>query len=270
MNNTSRPRWLVPAVLIILGWILGSCQNNALSKGRVDTITKIVSFPAQKLAIPLNWIGDTSSDFFFGIVQAPSLRRKVRSLEEQLAEAKHTPDRTQRLEQQITRLNSLLGIPALPGRKAISVNLISYFPEEHKMQFSGGSSAGINQGDPVIHAAGLVGVVTSVSESNCYVTLITHPQFSVGVRIARGTSQQVGLLRGRGDTMMVLDLPASEADAQASDLIITGGLSTMYPEGIVVGKVTEMWRDPNTGTRAGYVSPAVNFNKIREAKVLSK
>lgn len=70
--------------------------------------------------------------------------------------------------------------------------------------------------------------------------------------------------------MMVLDLPASEADAQASDLIITGGLSTMYPEGIVVGKVTEMWRDPNTGTRAGYVSPAVNFNKIREAKVLSK
>ena len=60
------------------------------------------------------------------------------------------------------------------------------------------------------------------------------------------------------------------ADVITGDAITTSGLSQVYPEGIVIGKLTKVWANKDLGIRQGLVQPAADLAKIREAVVLVK
>lgn len=250
--------------------MLGNCQSSASREGGVDLVTRTLSAPIRPVASVFTWTADLLSEFTSGIFNARALTQKVRNLENELSAAGQIPSRLERLEQENTRLRALLDMPKVSGRRSIPCDIQGHWPEEHRVQLNVGTRAGVNPGDPVVAPHGLVGQVVESAANLCYVNLITHPKFSVGVRVSRGTSQQIGLLRGRGDALLVLELPSADADAQPEDALITGGLSAIYPEGLLIGKITEIWTDPSFGIKGGYVKPSVNFNKIREVVVLTK
>jgi rod shape-determining protein MreC len=68
--------------------------------------------------------------------------------------------------------------------------------------------------------------------------LVTDPTSQVGITISR--SRQVGILRGRSDRRGVLEFFDKTPDIKKDDLIVTSTLSSRFPAGIAVGRVTTL------------------------------
>lgn len=276
---------LIPALLCILGIALGTYQSAAKrgsapalenaehtqdQSSRIDFISYAVQgllyYPQRGVWIAADWTGD----FLQGVFTASSLKRKEASLEAQVAASAHYAERIKNLESEISRLRAFAGLPQIPERKQIAADIVNYFPAEHRIKLNAGRNRGVKPGSAVISAEGLVGQVVEVSPAGCFVNLLTHPDFSVGARIERAVSQEVGIANGQSSEVLLLNIFHEAADAQPGDAIVTSGLSEVYPEGIPVGFVTKVWSNKNLGVRQANVQPSVNIARLRHVLVLAK
>ncbi|RME29523.1 MAG: rod shape-determining protein MreC [Candidatus Zixiibacteriota bacterium] len=121
---------------------------------------------------------------------------------------------------------------------------------------------------PVVNQEGLVGKVSSVSPDFATVQLLTDRTNHIAVRLAR--SQDMGIVKPQQDGILLLDNVPIQADVKVGDTVITSGLGGVYPEGLVVGTVTEVTRPKEQVFCRIILKPAVNFNRLQELFVLSR
>jgi len=132
-----------------------------------------------------------------------------------------------------------------------------------------GLKHGIKNGMPVISTAGLVGRVASVSENSAQVSLITDRETAVGA-IIQETRETNGIVEGLGNSnqLRMINIPYY-SKIKKGDIIITSGLSAVYPPGIRIGRVTEVSREPNGLLLVAMVKPAVNLDKLEAVFVVT-
>lgn len=98
-----------------------------------------------------------------------------------------------------------------------------------------GSSHGSQVGDVVMAPGGLVGRVEQVTPHTSRVLLVSDPTSRVGVMVSQ--SRHMGILRGTGSLLCVLEFFDKEPQVKVGDTVVTSGLSSLYPAGVLVGKV---------------------------------
>ncbi|MBA3726315.1 MAG: hypothetical protein H0W86_07640, partial [Armatimonadetes bacterium] len=103
-----------------------------------------------------------------------------------------------------------------------------------------------------------------------FANLVTNLDFSVGARVVRPQSEEVGIAHGQSSDQMLLSVYQENAKLLPGDLISTSGLSTIYPEGISIGRVAKTWQNKNLGIQQALVLPAVEISTLRYAVVLTK
>ncbi|HEX3010465.1 MAG TPA: rod shape-determining protein MreC [Syntrophomonadaceae bacterium] len=132
-----------------------------------------------------------------------------------------------------------------------------------------GSRDGIEQNMSVISPDGLVGRISSVSDNSAQVFLITDREVAVGV-VLQETRESNGIVEGLGDNSMLRmrNIPYY-SKVKIGERVITSGLSEYYPKGIVIGKIKQIYREPNGLLLSATVAPAVDFNKLEEVFVIS-
>jgi len=280
---------LVTLLLCVLGIALGSLQSRAKGRieasgeaesqpaqnGGVDFVTRAVQIvilpPTRAVDRALTFVGDAALSF----VEAGKLRARVRELETTLSERLDRTRRLEALERENTRLRELQKFPSVPGFRQVKADVIAVNFGSQRVSLNVGSRQGVSPGAPVVVPDGLVGQVVEVGSSVCHVNLVTHPRFAVGARVFRADSQEVGILRGRGGERMVLTIyreptGALSALIRGGDEVTTSGLSAVYPEGVLIGRVAEANRNRTTGVVEATVVPAVNMAKVHEVVVLMR
>ena len=113
---------------------------------------------------------------------------------------------------------------------------------DRTVRLNKGTNAGIERGNPVITAAGLVGRVVEVSYNQAIVQLITDPGIRVGVRHS-GVDRDVGVARGRGEGVpLLIDVGIDvRTEVAEDDVFVTSGVErSLYPDGIPVGRVSKL------------------------------
>jgi rod shape-determining protein MreC len=136
-----------------------------------------------------------------------------------------------------------------------------------------GSSNGVRVDDPVVTADGLVGLVTRVTRDTARVQLLTDEEAAASavdlrtsapgiVRHARGTRQT-----------LVLDRVRKEDVIKVGDEVVTAGwratgLSSLYPRGIPIGKVTSVGQTDTDLFQQVQVDPFVDFGSLDAVLVL--
>ena len=106
----------------------------------------------------------------------------------------------------------------------------------------------------------LVGRIFEVNKNNSKVLLITDKLSSVSVRIKRSGTD--GVIEGRGKSYLLLDYLLVDSDIKSGDEIVTSGVGGVFPAGLPVGVVQEIFFDKKTHFKQAFVKPAVNLNKI--------
>ena len=60
----------------------------------------------------------------------------------------------------------------------------------------------------------------------------------------------------------------SEADIKVSDVVLTSGLTEMYPKGLPIGNVTEVGEEFSSLTRYALMKPSANLYNCEEVLVI--
>jgi len=109
-----------------------------------------------------------------------------------------------------------------------------------------GSRHGVKPDQGVINSKGIIGITNSVSNNYATVLSILNENSKINVRLLN--SYYFGSLAWDGDhynTLQLIDLPI-QANIKNGDTIITGGKSTIFPEGIPVGTVLDFSKENNS------------------------
>ena len=134
-----------------------------------------------------------------------------------------------------------------------------------------GANHGISLYDPVVTAEGLVGTIVEVADTYSTVRTIFSPELSIGGLCVE--SRDTGIVEGslkyaeKGQCKMIyLDM---ENTVKKGDLIITSGNSGQFPQGHVIGNVTETGIEESGLTAYAVIEPAVNPKEVNTVMVIT-
>lgn len=121
-----------------------------------------------------------------------------------------------------------------------------------------GSNSGISLNDPVITSIGLIGRVTEIAGNYAKVSTILSPQVNVGVYTMRSKATGVieNNLSSSDRRICLMSQILKDADVAPGDVIVTAGQSGLFPQGIIVGTVKEVYNDPNGLSKHAVIQPA--------------
>ena len=122
-----------------------------------------------------------------------------------------------------------------------SARIISnnYTRRNNYLLINKGSKNGVTAEMAVVNSKGIIGVTKSVSNYNATIISILNKYSKINAK-PKGNNHY-GTLSWDGNdykTMQLVDLPR-QAQIKVGDTIITGGKSTIFPEGILVGTVKD-------------------------------
>ncbi|MFN0155729.1 MAG: rod shape-determining protein MreC [Gaiella sp.] len=136
-----------------------------------------------------------------------------------------------------------------------------------------GARDGVQVDDPVVTSKGLVGRVTRVADRSARVTLLTDDQSNVSAIDVR--SDAPGIIRqgGTARQALVLDRVKKEHNVEIGDTIVTAGwrtptLSSLFPRGIPIGRVTSVGQTDTDVWKRVLVQPFANFGALDAVLVL--
>ncbi len=135
---------------------------------------------------------------------------------------------------------------------------------------SAGKSAGVEIGNPVVSAEGLVGLVVAVGRQSSIAMTWAHPDFA-----ASAVTQGGGLL---GIVSPSSGVAASESFLQlrgvpyrdtvaVGTLVLTSGLTGVYPKGVPIGRIAGVWREELGWERVYRLTPLANPGQVTHVLV---
>ncbi len=145
---------------------------------------------------------------------------------------------------------------------------------DQQILVAAGSNDGVAVDDPVVTADGLAGKVTKVSSDASQVTLLTDQSMAVSAVDLLTQARGVVKPASSNDGGLVLDRVDKAERVGVGDMVITSGwregdLSSLYPRGIVVGKVTEVGQQDIDLFKRIQIAPVVNFDSLSEVVILT-
>ncbi len=194
---------------------------------------------------------------------------RIKSLEQRLANAQMELTKLKEQSKDTNNLRTLLGLKERMDRKTIAADVITRNPDNwfEQITIDKGGLDHVRVGSAVITSQGVVGQVTSVSDTASSVRLLTDPDQKMGVLISR--IGQPGVLSGRHKAPAVIDFIPVGTNVDVGDKVVSLGNGGIFPSGHPVGTVIAVRRDTNGTTLSIEVRLAENFYDLRQVLVVT-
>lgn len=129
---------------------------------------------------------------------------------------------------------------------------------------------GVEKNCAVITVNGLVGRVSEVGRKWAKVVSIIDTESSVGATITRlGVNAVVnGDITLAGDNKCVMDYLIKDVNIEVGDYAVTCGNGGIYPAGLYIGKVTQLYDDASGLSRQAVIEPGVDFYDLSEVLIV--
>ena len=195
------------------------------------------------------------------------LREENRKLIEQMVDYENYKHENESLKEQ-------LGIQEEnPQWETMTASVIGRDPSDQFYSFTidKGTLDGVSYQDPVITADGLVGIVSEVGPVFAKVTTILDVRLNVACQDVR--TQDVATISG--DIEMAqqgkckMSLIPRESGIAKGDIVQTSGTSGLYPQGIVVGRVSDVGFEPQGTMMYAVVEPANDIKSIKDVVIIT-
>ena len=136
---------------------------------------------------------------------------------------------------------------------------------------SKGSLHGIEVNMPVVTEAGLIGYVTEVGPTWCRTMTVTEISSSVGAYTER--TDALGIVEGdyslRFDGECALRYIDGDSDVAVGDKVLTSGVGSIYPRGLLIGTVTSVTADPVSRTIYATVRPSADLDNLTKVMIIT-
>ncbi|WP_347157282.1 rod shape-determining protein MreC [Pontibacter chitinilyticus] len=136
------------------------------------------------------------------------------------------------------------------------------------LTLSVGTADGVQPGMGVVSDKGVVGRIKTVSEHYATVTSLLHSQLLISAKIKK--SNTFGTIKWTGGDYRTANLdyiPLHEHPA-TGDTIVTSGFNTVFPEGLMVGTISSVKREPDKSFFTIRVKLSVDFAQLSYVYVI--
>jgi rod shape-determining protein MreC len=272
-------RRLIVGGLIVLSLVLVTLSFREEGDGPVASaqegaaaVLRPFQVAADRIAEPFRDAYAWVDSLFDARSDAERLEQENEALRQQIAQARLD-------KREFARLKDLLKYrsgPRFPeGYDGIATSVISRPAGAYAQAIviAAGSKDGIDVDDPVVTQDGLVGRVSRVSSRTAKVTLLNDDQSAVSALDV--ATDAAGIIRpGQGPRAPLrLDRVPKEAEISLHDTIVTAGwrsqrLSSIYPRGILIGRVTSVGRTDTDLYTQVQVTPFADLGALEAVLVL--
>ena len=131
-----------------------------------------------------------------------------------------------------------------------------------------GSNDGIVVDMAVLSARGVAGVVTDVSAHFATVTSLLHPNSSISAKVM--PANQLGTVvwkYGDPTSAFLNDIP-EHMSINVGDSVFTSGCSDIFPNGILIGTISEKSKSPTDSFLTLKIKLATDFNHINHVYIV--
>ncbi|MBR0599496.1 rod shape-determining protein MreC [Sinanaerobacter chloroacetimidivorans] len=243
-----------------------SGQSTLLGQG----VEKVVTF----VQGPVSSAGNGVKSGLKGIFQFRSVVKENEELKEKVADLNREIIQLKLTEAELAELKDLSNIL---GYENVSQNYSFVTADVIAMDGSNwfniftinaGSADGVYKDAVIINGDGLIGRVLEVGDNWSKVISVIDETNSVSFKVFRDM-QLLGILSGDGKGGLAGYMIDTEAAVIEGDILITSGIG-MYPEGIVIGKVSKVVWNNDTLLKTVSIEPAAYFKNLQKVTVLIK
>lgn len=212
-------------------------------------------------------IGASVSQYFHLTSVNEQLTQRNLFLERQVAEMsellnKEKRDTTFAAKMQAHVLDNYQSIPA----KVVSNSLDKL---NNFITIDKGSDDGVKKDMGVVCGTGVVGIVYLVSDSYSVVIPVLNNQSNISCTIrGRGYFGYLRWYGGASDEAYVDDIPR-HAHFNLGDYIVTSGYSSVFPPGIMVGRILHVYNSDNGMAYRVKVKLSTDFARLRDVCVIN-
>ena len=120
----------------------------------------------------------------------------------------------------------------------------------------------------VVGADGVVGIVSAVSEKYALIVPIIHTKISISSRLK--SNDQIGgtAWNGRNYRFVNLTEMARHISVNKGDTVVTSGLTDVFPEGLMVGVVSETKLDTGDNYHQAIIKLSTDYKALKYVQVL--
>jgi rod shape-determining protein MreC len=168
------------------------------------------------------------------------------------------------------RLRKLLDLKETERRYVTTAHVIGKNTEQwsNTVIIDKGLSDGVMKDMIAVTDQGLAGKISGVSQSYSYLLLMVDINFSTAVRGQESRTE--GIVSGTGFRKCQLKYVPYEEKVNIGDIIITSGLDELFPQGIPVGRVSQVNNKISGFFQEIEVQPFVDSSKIEAVVIIKK
>ncbi|MFC1704144.1 rod shape-determining protein MreC [Candidatus Omnitrophota bacterium] len=232
-------------------------------------IQSIESFVVDSFKAPLRF----ASDIFFSLTSFASYKKTLEENSDLKAEVAVLQSQIVSFEEALKenkRLKKLLSFKNQASFQTVAASVIGRDPSNwnSNLLLDSGKNNGISKDAIVIAEGGLVGKIVEVGNSTSRVLLINDTNLNVAAVIQRNRDE--GIVSGTLGRQCRMSYLSPSSDVQSGDFVITSGLGGVFPKGILIGKVLDVFEDSSRLMRSCTIEPSVNLFRLEEVLVFKK
>jgi rod shape-determining protein MreC len=265
---------LVLACLVLISLSFRSTESGPLTGVQSAGASALRPFTvgAERVAQPFRDAYGWADSLLSARNDAKTLREENRALRQQAIQSQFALQENAFLREQLDYLDG----PRFPSVFRPGVAEVTGRPAGAFAQaivIAAGSSSGVRLNDPVVTADGLVGLVTRVTAKLARVQLLTDEEAAASaIDLRTGATGIVRHARGTRATL-VFDRVRKQDVIRVGDQVVTAGwragaLSSLYPKGIPIGRVTSFGLTDTDLFQQVQVDPYVDFGSLDAVIVL--
>lgn len=169
-----------------------------------------------------------------------------------------------------SRLKELLAFKQEAAKTAVASNVIGVESAGwiKTATIDKGQSDGIRQDMAVVTPLGIVGRIIDTQPTTSKALLVTDPRSSIDA-VAQRTRIR-GMIQGNGTDGLALKYVNHGADMQIGDVIISSGLSGIFPKGMVIGEVSRIEKGEDNFFMDIEVKPSADIQRLEEVLIITE
>ncbi|HRZ40708.1 MAG TPA: rod shape-determining protein MreC [Candidatus Omnitrophota bacterium] len=259
--SRKRAKFIIYALILAGAFLLLFTPASTVTPFKFSVI-QAVAFPIRVIIFPFKELKK--------IVLYRKTYNEYRSLKYEVEILRDRLNGADEIVKENNRLAKLLDFKRKLIFSSVSANVVGRDPTNwnSSVVIDRGLEDGVDIGMPVVSALGVVGKVAEVAENKAKVVLLTDPSFAVAGLIKR--SREVGLVSGTLQSKCRMRYLSVDSDVQVGDEVMTSKLSSAFPEGLMIGKVMEVFVDSNSLSVLCLIEPAVSLSQLEEVLVIQK
>ncbi len=259
--------WLWLGVVIAAGLVLMGASRLAVLEPVENLVLKATS-PVQDA---LRDASRPLADFLTNLTDVNELTDENQRLREEIDRLSGEVSRLRGSEIRLQELQQLLQVKeAHPEETYLVANVFAQDPSNLKevVAIDRGKADGVREGMVVVtEGRSLVGRVTKALDDYAWVTLITDSNSAVSAMIQESRAQ--GVVTGSHSRRLSMEFVRQDAPVNEGDVVITSGLGGTFPQGIVIGQVTNVEQQAQELFQSVQVEPLAGLSQLETVLVLA-